>query len=103
VRDKNGCGIRSKEFGVLGIPEYFTPNQDGYNDFWQLEGLFKRSDFEAIIYVFDRYGKLLTTFSPRSKGWDGYYNGKPMPSNDYWYRVELADGKVFKGNFTLKR
>ena len=103
VRDKNGCGIRSKEFGVLGIPEYFTPNQDGYNDYWQLEGLFKSSDFEAIIYVFDRYGKLLTTFSPRSKGWDGYYNGKPMPSNDYWYRVELADGKVFKGNFTLKR
>ena len=103
VRDKNGCGIRSKEFGVLGIPEYFTPNQDGYNDYWQLEGLFKSSDFKAIIYVFDRYGKLLTTFSPRSKGWDGYYNGKPMPSNDYWYRVELADGKVFKGNFTLKR
>ena len=103
VRDKNGCGIRPKEFGVLGIPEYFTPNQDGYNDYWQLEGLFKDSDFEATIYVFDRYGKLLKTFSPRSKGWDGNYNGNPMPSNDYWYRVELADGKVFKGNFTLKR
>lgn len=103
VRDKNGCGISSREFGVLGIPEYFTPNQDGYNDYWQLEGLFKDSDFEAVIYVFDRYGKLLTSFSPRSKGWDGYYNGNPMPSNDYWYRVELANGKVFKGNFTLKR
>ena len=103
VKDKNGCGIRPKEFGVLGIPEYFTPNQDGYNDYWQLDGLFKDSDFDAIIKVFDRYGKLLKTFSPRSKGWDGTYNGNPMPSNDYWYRVELADGKVFKGHFTLKR
>lgn len=103
VRDKNGCGISSKDFGVLGIPEYFTPNQDGVNDYWQLKGLFKNSDFETTIKIFDRYGKLLTAFTPRSKGWDGFYNGKPMPSNDYWYRVELSNGMVFKGNFTLKR
>ena len=103
IRDKNGCGISSRDFGVLGAPEYFTPNQDGYNDYWQLGGRFSDPDFEATIYIYDRYGKLIKNFSSNSIGWDGTFNGKPMPSNDYWYRVELADEKILKGHFTLKR
>ncbi|NGZ90128.1 T9SS type B sorting domain-containing protein, partial [Psychroflexus maritimus] len=56
----------------------------------------------------DRYGKLLKQLSPSSEGWDGTYNGKPMPSNDYWFKVEYTDPrtgarKTFKSNFTLKR
>ncbi|MDZ4148316.1 MAG: T9SS type B sorting domain-containing protein, partial [Flavobacteriaceae bacterium] len=55
------------------------------------------------IFIFDRFGKLLKDLSPNSIGWDGTYNGNLMPSTDYWYRIELADGRTFKGNFTLKR
>ncbi|MCB0473877.1 MAG: T9SS type B sorting domain-containing protein, partial [Flavobacteriaceae bacterium] len=38
--------------------------------------------------------------------WDGTYNGKLLPSGDYWYVVKLndpTDNREFKGNFTLYR
>ena len=55
------------------------------------------------IFIFDRYGKLLKQIDPKSEGWDGNFNGQPMPSNDYWFSVTLQDGRVFKSHFTLKR
>jgi hypothetical protein len=36
VKDLNGCGIVPKEVVLLGIPNFFTPNQDGYNDTWNI-------------------------------------------------------------------
>ncbi|MCH8535396.1 MAG: T9SS type B sorting domain-containing protein [Flavobacteriaceae bacterium] len=103
VRDKNGCGISSKSTTIIGIMKFFTPNADGVNDFWGLRGNRPGIQDQAQISVFDRYGKLLYQFTGAERGWDGNYNGKPMPSNDYWYYVELEDGRIVKGNFTLKR
>jgi len=103
VRDKNGCGITARSTTIIGIMKFFTPNADGQNDFWGLRGNRPGVQDRAQISVFDRYGKLLFQFSGADQGWDGTYNGKPMPSNDYWYQVTLEDGQVFKGNFTLKR
>jgi len=36
-------------------------------------------------------------------GWDGMLNGKPLPADDYWYNINLADGRIVKGHFALKR
>ena len=55
------------------------------------------------IYIFDRYGKLLKELSYNSLGWDGTYNGNPMPTSDYWFYIELSDNRIFRGHFTLKR
>ncbi|MCP4909476.1 MAG: T9SS type B sorting domain-containing protein, partial [Bacteroidetes bacterium] len=44
--------------------------------------------------------------SPLSEGWDGSYNGNPMPSSDYWFKIEYTENdtkKEFRGHFTLKR
>jgi len=57
------------------------------------------------------YGKLLKQLSPLGDGWDGTYNGKLMPSTDYWFTITLdmlyGDDvsliKTFKGHFSLKR
>jgi len=60
----------------------------------------------AKIYIFDRYGKLLKQISPSGAGWDGTYNGSPLPSSDYWFRVEYKEdetNKTFTGHFTIKR
>ncbi|MDA0758249.1 MAG: T9SS type B sorting domain-containing protein [Bacteroidetes bacterium] len=38
-----------------------------------------------------------------SNGWNGTYNGNPMPSTDYWFRVQLQDGREFKSHFSLVR
>lgn len=103
VKDLNGCGIVPKEVAILGIPNFFTPNDDGYNDYWNIKGVNASFNAKTIIYIFDRYGKLLNQISPTSQGWDGTYNGRQMPATDYWYSVQLEDGRVVKGHFSLKR
>jgi len=103
IRDKNNCGIIEDTVAVIGFPKFFTPNNDGYNDTWQIYGITDPSQAESIIYIFDRYGKLLKELDPQSKGWDGTFNGLDLPSSDYWFHVKLQDGRVFKSHFTLKR
>ncbi|MCH8535082.1 MAG: T9SS type B sorting domain-containing protein, partial [Flavobacteriaceae bacterium] len=105
-RDRNGCGESVNDVTIIDYPKFFTPNNDGFNDSWNIVGL--ENQPEANIYIFDRYGKLLKQIKPNAEGWDGTYNGKPMPSNDYWFKVEYiaprtGSQKTFKSNFTLKR
>ena len=83
--------------------KFFTPNQDGINDTWHLLGRNNENMKNAEIFIFNRFGKLITSLSPNGKGWDGTFNGKQMPANDYWYSLKLNNGKTYKGNFTLKR
>ena len=103
VRDKNGCGTVTKAVAILGLPKFFTPNGDGFNDFWKLKGANAIFNSKAIIYIFDRYGKLLNQLNPAGPGWDGTFNNRPLPSDDYWYTIKLEDGREAKGHFALKR
>lgn len=103
VKDNNGCGIAQEAICLLGIPNYFTPNGDGYNDYWNIKGVSTTYNAKTTIHIFDRYGKLLKQISPLSVGWDGKYLGKDVPSSDYWYVINLEDGRTFKGHFSLKR
>lgn len=102
VRNKLGCGISKRTVYVVGAMLFFTPNNDGINDVWNLVGL--PNNQNAEIYIFDRYGKLLIKFNAKNfPGWDGTYHGNLMPNNDYWFRANLDNGRIIKGNFTLKR
>lgn len=103
VKDLNGCGIVPQEVAILGIPNYFTPNQDGYNDTWNLKGVNNVFNAKTTVRIYDRYGKLLKEISPMGDGWDGTYVGQQMPATDYWYSIRLQDGRSFKGHFALKR
>ena len=105
IQDVNGCGTVSVEVGVVDYPQFITPNNDGYHDTWNIIGI-AQADPMARIYIFDRYGKLLKQISPLGEGWDGTYQGQPLPSSDYWFRVEYTEegrSKEFTGHFTLKR
>ncbi|MFL1013666.1 T9SS type B sorting domain-containing protein [Flavisericum labens] len=103
VRDKKGCGTSFIDVSVIGFPKFFTPNNDGINDFWQVYGVNRQFQSQSDISIFDRYGKLVKQLAPASKGWDGTYVGNPLPVGDYWFRVLLQDGRTFLGHFTLKR
>ena len=103
IKDLNSCGIERKEVAVLGIPNYFTPNNDGNNDYWNIKGANSSFNTNTIIYIFDRYGKLVKQISPQDHGWDGTFNSLQMPASDYWYSIQLEDGRVVKGHFALKR
>lgn len=104
IRDIAGCAtIGPFQAAVLGIPQYFTPNGDGFNDTWNVKGITNTYNSLSIIYIFDRFGKLLKQISPIGEGWDGSYNGRIMPSDDYWYSIQFEDGRSAKGHFSLKR
>jgi gliding motility-associated-like protein len=106
AREINGCGITvSPKFYLVGYQRFFTPNSDGYNDTWNITG---NNEIKILkLYVFDRYGKLLKEIIPGGGAWDGTYNGRNLPTNDYWFKVtyEMNGGKrgSFSANFTLKR
>ncbi len=101
VQDKNGCGTTSIKVAVIGFSKFFTPNGDSYNDTWQVDGIISQPGSD--IYIYDKFGKLLAKIDPLGLGWDGNYNGKQMPSSDYWFRVQLADGRIYTGHFSLIR
>lgn len=103
IRDINGCGIISKTIAVIDVPKYFTPNNDGHNDFWNVKGVTADINSNSIIFIYDRYGKLITKINTNSDGWDGTFNGQPLAADDYWYTVKLQDGREAKGHFSLKR
>ena len=90
---------------LLGAPKFFTPNGDGFNDFWQVINITKKP--ASVINIYDRYGKLLTSLTSDSQGWDGTLNGKPLPATDYWYEVLVNENngntRIKKGHFALKR
>lgn len=98
VKDINGCGVSSELTSVIKTPNYFTPNGDGFNDFWNV-----KSNSVASIYIYNRFGKLLKQLNPIDIGWDGIYNGNSLPSDDYWFVINLKNNQIIKGHFTLKR
>ncbi|MFD2603843.1 T9SS type B sorting domain-containing protein, partial [Flavobacterium suzhouense] len=92
---------------IVDYPNFFTPNGDGFHDTWNIIGL---QETGSVIYIFDRYGKLIKQISPDSDGWDGTFNGTPVPATDYWFTVTYPefDGtttviREFKSHFSLKR
>jgi len=103
VRDRNGCGTVEQTISIIGFPRFFTPNDDDINDFWQVFGVSDQFQSNAEITIFDRFGKIVAIIDPASRGWDGNYNGRPLPSSGYWFSVALEDGRNFTGHFALKR
>ena len=102
VTDKNGCGQVYQAIVIVGVPKFFTPNGDSYNDVWEIKGISKYP--QAEVQLFDRYGKYITTLNAINKSWNGNYNGAPLPADDYWYVLNLENGKPeIKGHFSLKR
>lgn len=101
VNDINGCPQVSQSVYVLDYPHFFTPNEDGINDIWRI----KRIQFleNATISIFDRFGKLIISYSENYVGWNGKLNGFDLPSTDYWFVITLNNGRTIKGNFSLVR
>ena len=103
VIDEYGCTDLETQVTLIDYPKFFTPNGDGYNDYWNI---FSLSGQPAEISIFDRYGKLVKQISTRGEGWDGTYNGHLLPSTDYWFTVDYTENKIpkiFRAHFSLKR
>lgn len=101
IRDIENCLVASVEISLIAVPNFFTPNNDGFNDTWHIVGIDAQPT--SNVYIFDRFGKLIIVLDPLGPGWNGNYKGNPLPSTDYWYKAELEDGRTLRGNFSLIR
>ncbi|WP_100611461.1 T9SS type B sorting domain-containing protein [Confluentibacter lentus] len=102
VTDSYGCtasATRYFEYIDVCIPNYFTPPSQKW-------GPGCTSQYTNLtVDIFDRYGREIATLRVGDL-WDGNYNGKELPTGDYWYVVKLNDPKDnrdFVGHFTLYR
>jgi gliding motility-associated-like protein len=101
VREINSCNVDSKSFTVIIYPKFFSPNNDGQNDVWEIKEM---KDYpNSRLEIYDRYGKLLKQLNSSNTGWNGTFNGLNLPADDYWFTLKLEDGREAKGHFTLKR
>ena len=105
VVDENGCEAVASiymEFIDIEMPNFFTPDGDNMNDSWRPRNGEYFPNLEVLIY--DRYGRVVARLS-NIEGWDGTYDGKEVPTGDYWYVVNFNEDnmKEFVGHFTLYR
>lgn len=107
VVDQNGCEVMAEifmEFIDIEVPPFFTPDGDGMNDRWLPDNL--EAFPNALMIIFDRYGRELYRMGYGDAGWDGLYNSSELPTGDYWYIIKLQgenDDRELVGHFTLYR
>ena len=98
VQDMSG-NIDSCDFVIdvdcsdeLEIPNVFTPNGDGTNDVWNLNGIDEYPD--AIVQVFNRWGDVVFESTVGyTEAWDGTYNGTDVPVATYYYIIKLSSSE----------
>lgn len=99
VTDTNECSATSAITVCmeLTVPKFFTPNGDTYNDRWEIE--YFRTNPEATIEVFDRFGNKIITYRGNEPGWDGTYLGNPVKADSYWYVISFDDGSPLQRGY----
>lgn len=108
IRDLDGCGEITENIVVMGFLNYFSPNGDGANENWQVEGL--SSVNLPVLSIYDRYGKLVAKLDDANQSWDGLFNGKLLPTSDYWFKLSYVNdtgnrvqAKYIQNHFSLRR
>jgi gliding motility-associated-like protein len=84
------------------IPNVFTPNGNGGNDMW---GPWNTANYKDLMTrIYDRYGRKVAELK-EGQFWDGKYEGKELPTGDYWYvvKVDGNNDREYVGHFTLYR
>lgn len=87
---------------IFTIINTITPNGDGLNDYWKLSGLdvFPES---SILQIYDRFGTLVYKQTSNTEFiWDGKFNSRNLGTDSYWYVINAADGRIYKGWILLK-
>ena len=83
------------------VPGGLSPNGDDINDTWLLTG-FENYPY-ATVKVFDRWGQEVFFSTSTMAPWDGTFDGKDLPTADYYYIIDLGDGQKYNGVVTLKK
>lgn len=110
--DNNGCtaadSIVVKKNCYIDIPNVFTPNNDGYNDYFLPRQFLSRNVSKFDMTIYNRWGqKVFETNTLEGRGWDGKFNGTDQPEGVYIYVIKVSFGndtnESYDGNITLLR
>ncbi len=97
-----GIAINDGTEYCIFIPNAFTPNSDGINDKWIIEGIMNYPAYE--IKVFNRWGQVIYKSYYGEDDWDGTYKGRILPAGSYIYNIILEkDTDPFVGTVTIVR
>lgn len=100
VISADNCIPVTKDFFINLIPNFISPNNDGYNDSWRAQFIGYKN---VIVQIFDRYGAIIKDEVVNDEYiWDGKKNGFTVPSDSYWYRIKLNDKEIITGYITVK-
>jgi gliding motility-associated-like protein len=103
VTDANGCQASrqihiTEQCPEVFIPNTFTPNGDGINDVWNVQGL----DATALVKIFNRYGALIYQSKGYAIAWDGHYRDQKLPTGTYYYIINTKNNtQTFNGSVTI--
>ncbi len=90
----------------FSIPNSFTPNGDGYNDYFSIPEFVDYSGIE--LKVFNEWGQLVYKTDDYQNDWNGVANtgslsGKQVKEGTYYYMFKLSGGSVFTGYVFIMR
>lgn len=92
LTDTNGCKTSDQVTlyfdAMLYVPNAFTPNGDGHNQTFGVEG---GNVNEFTLYVFNRWGELVFESHDINGRWDGTYDGKQSPMDVYVWKIIYTD------------
>jgi gliding motility-associated-like protein len=112
ITNENGCNasdsIDITKACFLDIPNAFSPNGDGSNDYFMPRQILSKDVAKFHMTIFDRWGQMIfETYQTNGRGWDGKFNGKDQPVGVYVYVIDvLFSNKAtesYQGNITLLR
>jgi len=93
--------IRDHPLAQAGIMTLFTPNGDGFNDFWVIKNMEILG--ACSVRVFDSWGTQVYENADYQNTWDGRSDNGELPSGPYYYVVQFADGAIYKGTVNILR
>jgi gliding motility-associated-like protein len=106
VKSKDGCIIKDSLLLTANIPNdiynLFTPNGDGFNDYFVVSDPYLIKD--CILTIYNRWGREVYKSKDYKNDWDGTFNGSPLPDGPYYYTISCGGNtQEVKGSVTILR
>ncbi|GAB3958110.1 hypothetical protein GCM10028805_51910 [Spirosoma harenae] len=90
--------VGAAETGELMIPEGFSPNGDGLNDYFVLHHL---GALKADVTIYDLNGRIVYSNPDYKNDWGGQTDQGPVSNGTYFYNIRLSDGRSFRRSMTI--